>query len=209
MVDRVHGDAAVVRATPEPARAAGLADAACWRARCCRPGRWWRGSRGGPADLARGQADLGPVAFLGHELRADAGRAARAAPPLPILQLDVVDRRAERDVAERQALPGLMSALRARDDACRRPSGRRARGCSASRRRRSAAARCAPCGSDRTRSLATVGRDADLVALEVDDAVALLVAAAAEARGDAAVVVAAARCDVCARSATSRARCPG
>ena len=36
------------------------------------------------------------------------------------------------------------------------------------------------------------GRHADLVALEVDDAVALLVTAAAEAAGDAAVVVAAA-----------------
>ena len=35
-----------------------------------------------------------------------------------------------------------------------------------------------------------LGRDADLVALPVDDAVALLVAAAAEADGDAAVVVA-------------------
>ena len=37
-----------------------------------------------------------------------------------------------------------------------------------------------------------LGGDADLVPLPVDDAVALLVAAAAEARGDAAVVVAAA-----------------
>ena len=40
--------------------------------------------------------------------------------------------------------------------------------------------------------LTHLGRHADLVALEVDDAEALLVAAAAEARGDAAVVVAAA-----------------
>ena len=38
-----------------------------------------------------------------------------------------------------------------------------------------------------------LGRHADLVALEVDDAVALLVTAAPEARGDAAVVVAASR----------------
>ena len=40
--------------------------------------------------------------------------------------------------------------------------------------------------------VATFGGDADLVAPPVDDAVALLVAAAAEARGDAAVVVSAA-----------------
>ena len=51
-------------------------------------------------------------------------------------------------------------------------------------------------------------RHAHLVALEVDHAVALLVAAAAEARGDAAVVVAAAGRAHRARGAPSRARCP-
>ena len=51
-----------------------------------------------------------------------------------------------------------------------------------------------------------LGRDADLVALEVDDAVALLVAAAAEARGDAAVVVAAAGARLVLERASGAAR---
>jgi hypothetical protein len=63
------------------------------------------------ADLAGGQADLRPVAVLRHELRRDAGGADELT-ALALLELDVVDRGAERDVPQRQELPGLMSALR-------------------------------------------------------------------------------------------------
>ena len=120
VIDRVHRDAADVRPEAEPAAPAGLAEADDHRGRCCRPGRWWRGRREDPADLARGQADLGAVAFLGHQLAGDAGRAAELRPAAG-LDLDVVDRRADRDVRQRQQLPGLMSAVAAADDGRRRP----------------------------------------------------------------------------------------
>ncbi len=59
--------------------------------------------------LARRQLHLGVVAFLRHQLR----RGTRAADELsaaPLGELDVVDRRAERDVLQRSELPGLISA---------------------------------------------------------------------------------------------------
>ena len=101
--------------------------------------------------------------------------------------------RAERDVLQRQrSCPAGCRRCR-RPRSCRRPSGRPAAGCSASRRRRRSAARCAPSGSGRTRSSTTFAGMSVLVALEVDDAVDPLVAAAAPPRRQLAVVVAAAR----------------
>src|SRR5882757_5334235 len=75
VVDGVHGDAAVVRAAALPARASGLADvnAAVLDVADL--------TDGGAAievhapHLARGQPHLAPVAFLGHQLGAHAGRA--------------------------------------------------------------------------------------------------------------------------------------
>ena len=74
-------------------------------------------------------------------------------PPRPGVELHVVDGRTGRDVRERQA----SSPARCPRPGRTTPSSptadpRRARGCSASRRPRSGAARCAPSGSGRTRS---------------------------------------------------------
>ena len=144
-----------------------------------------------PAHLARGQADLRLVAFLGHQLRRGAGRAHQLR-ALADLQLDVVDHRADRDEAQRQRVAGLDVGVARRDD---RVADREAVG------REDVAllavgvverARCARCGSDRTRSTTTLAGTPILLRLKSIDAVALLVTAAAEARGDAAVVVAAA-----------------
>src|SRR5690606_38332047 len=57
------------------------------------------------AHLGRGQAQGGEVALLGHELHARAGAAGHPA-ALAGLELDVVDRRADRDVAHRQRVAG-------------------------------------------------------------------------------------------------------
>ena len=143
------------------------------------------------AKLAGGQLEQRVVAFLGHQLRGAAG-AARHLAAAADAELDVVHRGAERDVVERQAVAGLDVGLDAGHDRVADRAARRAPGCSASRRRRSAAARCAPNGSDRTRWPRPSAGNAVLVAPEVDHAVATLVAAAAMARGDAAVRVAAA-----------------
>ena len=143
------------------------------------------------AGLARREPDLAPVPFLGHHLGADAGRAAhlRAARDL---ELDVVDRGAERDEPQRQVVARLDVGVA---------------------RRQHGVADLQPVGAEDVALLAVrvvqerdarravrivldarhLGGDAELVAAEVDDPEAALVATAPEARGDATVVVAAAR----------------
>src|SRR5687767_14924357 len=100
VVDRVHRDAAVVRTATEPARTTGLAD------RDVRVVDVRHLTDRGAAvlmdltDLAGGHTKLRVVAILRHEHGAGAGGAHElAAFALP--HLDVVDRRAERDVTER------------------------------------------------------------------------------------------------------------
>src|SRR6185503_13784996 len=92
MVDRVHGDAAVVRAAALPARAAGLADvhAAVFDVTDLADGG--AAVEVDLAGLTRRQPHLAPVAFLRHQLRARPGGTAhlRAARDL---ELDVVNRR--------------------------------------------------------------------------------------------------------------------
>ena len=102
------------------------------------------------ADLPRRQPDLGVLAVLGHERRGRAGGADELT-ALALLELDVVHHRARAGCgASVIELPGLMSAWRL--ETILSPTfSRPARGCSASRRRRSAGARCAPCGWGRTR----------------------------------------------------------
>ena len=130
------------------------------------------------------QTHVRVVAFLGHQLRGRAGGAHELA-ALADLHFDVVDHRAGRDVAQRQRVAGLDVGGARRTITSRRLRGRRAPGCSASRH---------PCRCSRARRAlrfgsysidADLGRHADLVALEVDHAVAALVSAAAETRGDA------------------------
>jgi hypothetical protein len=191
MVDRIHRDAAVVRTPAHPPVAAGLADRHVLVLEVADLTDRRVTLDVHLADLARGQAHLRVGALAGHQLRGRAGRAHELA-ALAAGQLDVVDRCAEGDRPQRQRVARQDVRGRDRRRPWRRPAARWARGCSASRRPRSAAARCAPCGSGRTRSTRP-SPDVLLVAAEVDDAVEALVAAAHEPRGRPPLVVAAAR----------------
>ena len=105
VVDRVHGDAAHVRALAQPAAAAGLADRDVLVVEVADL------ADGGDAveeelpDLARGHLHRDVVAFLGHHLHRRAGAAGELA-ALADLELDVVHHRAERDVPQGQAVAG-------------------------------------------------------------------------------------------------------
>ena len=140
------------------------------------------------ANLARRQAKLCPVTFFGDQLR----RAARRPHHLRALartQLDVVNRRAERDKAQRQGIAG--------DDVSFRPGNYRLADLQAERRDNvtlltigimqqgnvGRAVRIVFDGGD-------FGRNARLVALEIDDAILALVAAATTAHGNVAIIVA-------------------
>src|SRR5688572_11022991 len=106
MVDRVHGDAADVRAATEPTLAAGLADDDILVV-----GVADRADRGQAlarheAQLARAQLDLGVARVLADELGVVAGRTGELA-AAGLLELDVVDDRAHRHVAERHGVAGL------------------------------------------------------------------------------------------------------
>src|SRR4051812_15249961 len=142
------------------------------------------------AHLARGQAEHAVTVVLGDELYAGAGRA-RHLPALARLQLDVVDERAGRDVLERKRVPradvGVRAGLDHRPDL--EPRGREDVGLLAVHVVEQRDARRA------VRVVLDRGhlrRDPVLAALEVDDPVAALVAAALVARGDPAVDVPAA-----------------
>src|SRR5262245_3098505 len=190
VIDRVHGDAAVVRPPALPARASGLANVDAGVLDVADLANGGAAVEVDAPGLARGQPHLTPVAFLGHQLRAGSGRTAqlRAARDL---ERDVVNGRAHRDEAERQVVARLdvrvargqhlvadLEAVGAEDVALlavgivQQGDARRA-------------VRIVLDARDRR-------RHAQLVAPEVDQAVAALVTAAAEARGDAPEVVTAA-----------------
>src|SRR3954462_4709606 len=188
MVDRVHGDAAVVGLPAQPAVAARLADRHVLVLQVAHLADGGVALDVHPPHLARGELDLRPAAVAGHQLRAAAGRADHLA-PLADLELDVVDHRAQRDLAQgervadvdlgalaRHHLGAHLQAVRPEDVAL-------------------LAVRVVQQG-DARRAVRVVfdrrdlGRHAVLVALEVDDTVALLVAAAAPPRGELAAVVA-------------------
>src|SRR5690606_35645263 len=142
------------------------------------------------AHLARTQAEQRIGALAGHQLHAGAGGAGdlRA---LARLQLDAVHRGADRDVAQRQGVAGADRGVGARDHLVARLRARRGDDVTA------LAVGVAQAG-DVGGAVRVVldpldaRRDAFLVALEVDQAVMVLVAATDVAGGDAAVVVAAA-----------------
>ena len=191
VVDGVHGDATLVRALAEPAIAAGLAerDVLVVEVRDLADGR--AAVEVDLADLRRRQANLGVLAVLRHQRRGSAGGANELA-ALALAQLDVVDEGAEGDEAERERVARLDVSVPARDDlvadldavgskdvallAVQVVEEREAGG---------------PAGI--VLDGGNVGRNANLVAAEVDNTVALLVATPAEAGGDASVVVSAAR----------------
>src|SRR5579871_538260 len=191
MVDGVHRHAAGLRPYTLPAVAAGLAD---------------RDQLGfGVADLADrgpavdghathlrgGQAQRGEVAFLGHKLDAHT-RAAGDLAARPGLELDVVDHRADGDVAHRHGVagPDVRALAAAEHIADLHP------------RRRQDVALLAVVVVEQADAGIAVGVVFDrgdgrghavLIALEIDDAVALLVPATAVTGGLAAIAVAAAR----------------
>src|SRR5262249_16112706 len=137
--------------------------------------------------LTRRQAQRRVVALLRHQLGARPGRAAHL-PAAPDLQLDVVDHRAGRDVAQRERVP--------RPDVRPGPAHDGVADTQAERREDVALLAVGvveqgdPGRAVRVvRDRGDLGRHAVLLALEVDDAVAALVAPAHEAGRDAAVVV--------------------
>ena len=142
-----------------------------------------------PADLAGRQPDLGVVALLGQQLGRDAGRADDLA-ALARDELDVVDRRAERDVGERQGVADPRLGLGPGDDDVADLEA-------VGQEHVALLAVAVVEQADAGRPVRVVldrrqpGRHAELVALEVDDAVVLLLAAAAMAHGHPALVVAA------------------
>src|SRR5690606_10138556 len=189
VVDRVHGRAAHGRLDAAPALGARLAqllqvvlDVADLADGGAALGRY-------AAHLARAQAQGGVSALAGHQLHAGASCTGHLR-ALARLHLDAVHRGAQRDVAQRQGVADLDRRIRAGHHLV---AGLQALG------RDDVAALAVDVHQQRD-VRGAVGvvldplharRNAFLVALEVDDAVVLLVATADVAGGDAAVVVAA------------------
>ncbi len=141
VVDRVHRNAAVVRAPAEPPRAARLADREVLVLEVPDLADRRVAVDEDLARLAGREAHLRVVPFLGHQLRRGAGGADELPAAAP-LQLDVVDRRADRDPAERQRVARAGCRPSDRRRSARPPRARPAPGCIASRRPRNGAARC-------------------------------------------------------------------
>src|SRR5690242_11563483 len=191
MVDRVHDHAADGRTNALPTLGAGLAqlleavlgvaDFADGGAAVDRHA----------AHLAGTQTQRGVAGLASHQLHRGAG-AAGDLRTLACLHLDAVHGRANRDVAQRQAVAGLDRRIGAgHQTVTHRPALRRddvaalAIGVAQQRDVRGAVGIVLDALDD--------ARDAFLVALEVDDAVMLLVPAAAMTRGGATVMVATTR----------------
>ena len=142
---------------------------------------------GDHANFAGGEANLRVRAFLRHQLSGVAGAADELAAAARN-ELDVVDQRAQRDVADRQRVARLDVRALAADHGVA--------GLQVDRRQDVALLAVSVVEQRDERGAVRIvldagnlGRDAVLVALEVDHAVTTLHAAALVARGDAAVVV--------------------
>jgi hypothetical protein len=188
VVDRVHRDAADVRADAQPARTARLAQVLLVVVGVAGLAHRRAAILGDLAQLARGQAKQGMLALLGHQLRRGTGRAAHLR-ALARLQLDRVHHRTDRDGTQRQRVARLDVGVLARDDDVadlevqRRDDVPLLAVRVVQQRDASRAIRIVLDGRHRR-------RHRHLVALEVDQAVVALVTAAALVRGDAAVAVA-------------------
>src|SRR5687767_10681736 len=106
MINRVHGDAAVVRHAATPAGCAGLAPTDVLVVEIADLANRRRTVDVDLAGLTGRQTDLRLGAFLCHQLRAGAGRASHLTTATG-LELDVVDGGAHRDVLQRQRVAGL------------------------------------------------------------------------------------------------------
>ena len=189
VVDRVHHHTANGRADTHVALHTGLAELA---QAVLFVGDFADGGAALDVDLANftgAHADLGVDAFAGQQRGRGAGRTGdlRA---LAGLQLDAVDRRTHRDVADRQRVAGADRGFGAAQQRC--ADFQAARGDDVAALAVGVAHQC-----DVGRAVRVVldaldlGRDAVLVAHEVDHAVVVLVATALVAGRDVAVVVAA------------------
>src|SRR5947209_2114848 len=105
VVDGVHSHTAGLRAYALPAVPAGLADLHQVGFGVADLADGATAVDGHAAHLSTGQAQGGKVTLLGDQLHAGAGAAGHAA-ALAGLQLDVVDGRADGDVAQRQGVAG-------------------------------------------------------------------------------------------------------
>src|SRR5579885_1349464 len=189
VVNRVHGDAADVRADALPARAPGLAVRNIFVLDVADLADGRVADDGDAPHLARRHANLRVVAFLRPQLREAASRANQL-PALARSQLDVVNLRPQRDVPNRQRVSGQDVRVGAAHDrlADLDPGGRD-----------DVALLAVEVGDERdvrravrvVLDLRDAPRNSRLVALEVNDAVEALVPAAAAAHRDVAVVVAA------------------
>ncbi len=191
VVDRVHRDAAVVRPPAHPAVAAGLSDRHVLVLEVADLPDRRVALDVDLADLARGQAHLRVGALTGHQLRRRAGRAHELA-ALAASQLEVVDRGAEGDRLQRQGVarqdvgPGARDDRRAHLEAVRREDVALLAVGVVEQRDPGGPVRVVLDRRDLRRNVL-------LVPPEVDDPVEPLVAAAHEAGGRPALVVAAAR----------------
>ena len=187
MIDGVHGHAADLGATSEPAVAAGLAQRNVLVLDIADLPDSGEARREHLAHFARGHAQQRVLAFLGHKLGVGSGRATELPAPTGV-QLDVVQHRAHGNAGHGQRVAGLDIGLVAGLDhiALLHAEGREdialfAVGIVQQR--------------DPGRAVGIVfdmrhsGRNADLVALEVNDPVQPLHPAAAATAGDSAVVV--------------------
>ena len=191
VIDRVHGDAAHVRLLAQPPVAAGLADRHVLEVEVADLADGGLAVLENLANLTRWHLDRDVVAFLGDDLHGRTG-AARELTAVSGLELDVVYQGALRDVGQRQRVPrqdvGGVSGKN-------RVAHLQAEGLQdvpllavgvGDQRDARRPVRVVLDGRD-------LGRDALLVALEVDHAVEPLVTAAAPPAGELAGVLAAAR----------------
>src|SRR6202020_599521 len=191
IVDRVHRNAAVMRLAAKPTVAAGLADRDVHVIRVRHRTDGAGAAAMNQALFARVQADDHIVLVAADDLRIGAGGACELA-ALADLEFDIVNDGADRHVTERHHIARLDVDIVAGDDrmANREPRRRQDIGLGAvgvlHQRNEGGAGRI---GFQRLDGRGHI----DLAALEVDDAVGLLVAAAAETHGDTTGRIASAR----------------
>src|SRR5438093_11495598 len=190
VIDRVHGDAAVVRHLSHVAFAAGFADRNVFVLEVSDLTDRGVAARVYFAHLARWKSQRRPLAFARHGLRAGAG-GTRHLPALPFLQLDVVNHRAKRDAGKRKRVADEDVRFRTRHErradlqAVRREDVALLAVDVVQQRDARAAVRVVLNGGNLRRNPA-------LVAAKIDLAIALLVTAADETRRHAPEVAAAA-----------------